>query len=126
MSYEFAPMKKIKWNDLFDGRLCKYGVHEHVSRGTNPRMRCLRDGEENYVWVMLRKASDLLTFIRYGHNDFGIIFGAILEEFNTDIVHEHHEDFLNNATMKELEFRHSDIERYRNYDQDDDLIPETP
>jgi hypothetical protein len=53
MSTDFITLKKIHASDLFDGRLEKFDVREHIKADeTTDRKRCLTDGR-NYVWVFI-------------------------------------------------------------------------
>ena len=46
MSSDYKPLKEISACELFDGKLEKFGIHEHVmsSGETNETQRCLTDG----------------------------------------------------------------------------------
>ena len=51
MSTDYRTLKKVSAQELFDGRLDEYGVHEHLSPSTTIHgWRCLADGN-NYMWA---------------------------------------------------------------------------
>ena len=103
MSTDYAPAKKICIEDLLDGRLERFGIHEvnaapqHDFGPLKPEeesdeQKCLTDGR-NFVWVYIRDGFvDTLT--RYFPNGApGKILGAISEVFDTDIFSEHEPQF---------------------------------
>jgi hypothetical protein len=94
MSTDFETTKLIDAADLFDGRLAKHGVREHIP--SNPRdrdgaRRCLTDGEGGflYVWCGSNEGhpNNRLHFTRYASNMAnGSVMGiidAIEKEFDT-------------------------------------------
>jgi hypothetical protein len=91
MSIDFRPRRLIAVADLFDGRLEKHGVREHVSERSTEYSRCLTDGT-NYVWVYISKRGFVSCFTRY-NTDPSEILGAIDKEFDADIIDEYHPEF---------------------------------
>ena len=96
MSTDYSTKEKISFADLFDGRLERYGVREHISEDSTENRRCLTDGR-NYLWVFAADDRTLEILKRYGGcgaamSDFpgggnapGQILGAIAKAFDTDI-----------------------------------------
>jgi hypothetical protein len=82
-------LKKVLAVDLFDGRLQKFGVREHVNPSeTTETNRCLTDGH-NYLWVSVHKNGVVGALTRYFPNGSPIdILYAIAETFDTEILTE--------------------------------------
>jgi hypothetical protein len=101
-------IKKVTANELFDGRLEKFGVREHVKLktkntdiSTSENTRCLTDGD-NYLWVFIDDAGfvEYLTLFRPG----GVprkILNAIAEATNADVFSEHQPQYWGFATQEE-------------------------
>jgi hypothetical protein len=101
MSTTYAPLDKILASHLFDGRLNKLGVYEHIEQTeSTERRRCLTDGR-NYVWVYIDTEGIVKTITRYGANAPGNILGAISETFDVDIVSEYEPQFYGFETQEE-------------------------
>jgi hypothetical protein len=102
MSTDFAPLTKIAAVDLFDGRLAKFGVREHIVQNeTTKSRRCLTDGR-NYVWVYMDDEDLVACFTRYMSNGApGKILNAIAEAFDSDIVSEYEPQFWGFDTQEE-------------------------
>jgi hypothetical protein len=100
MSTHYGPFEKIIASRLFDARLEKFGVHEHVEPDqTTKNARCLTDGR-NYVWVYIDDAGLVDSFARYGGNAPGKILDAVAETFDTDIFSEYESQFWGGDTQE--------------------------
>jgi hypothetical protein len=111
MSTDYTPLKKISARDLFDGRLERFGVREHVKPdGTTDRRRCLTDGR-NYMWVYIDEYGFICGLTRYAGNAAGKILDAVADSFNTEIISEYDEPYLefHNELLKWLNEEPSDI-----------------
>ena len=93
MATIFRPATLIRFDDLFDGRLEKRGIHEHIRApvvtaegGSDPwgPRRCLFDGE-NYLWVYASPRGFVERIARHNENYCETILLAIAEEFDTEI-----------------------------------------
>jgi len=91
MSSCFKPKKEIAVEDLFDGRLGIYGIHERPPIG-DPRYRCLTDLENTItvvpnikgkIWYL--ESLDALCYEQRSGNDPSCILKAISEIFETEI-----------------------------------------
>ena len=103
MSTSYAPLEKIRSDDVFDGRLESRNIHEHVVPGqTTGSSRCLTDGEY-YLWVHIDAHGFVDQIVRHGLNAPGFILGAIAEIFDIKIVSEHQPEFWGYATNEEWE-----------------------
>ncbi len=101
MSTDYKPLKKIRASDLFDGRLGRFKVHEHLKPDeTNETRRCLSDGR-NFVWVYIGDDGNVAGLSRYGCNAPGGILASIAEAFDTDIVSEYQPQFWGFDTQQE-------------------------
>ena len=72
MSTDFITLKKFRTSDLFDGRLEKFGVREHINDETAEHNRCLTDGR-NYVWVSITEdglVSGFIPWVECPRNNF--------------------------------------------------------
>ena len=58
MSRNYKTLKKIRFADLFDGRLERYGVREYNTERSNDHHRCLTDGF-NHLWAYADENGDL-------------------------------------------------------------------
>ena len=88
MSTDYRTDKKIKMNDLFDGRLKKYGVREKVKEGrTTQGFRLLKD-DSGSLWV--HGDENFQGASRYGlGNCPRNILTAIEAVFDTKLYSEH-------------------------------------
>jgi hypothetical protein len=100
MSTDYATRAKVLFADLFDGRLDRFGVREHVSEDTSSKRRCLIDGR-NCVWAYASDDGTLGCITRYGGNAPGKILRAIAEIFETDIFSEYEPQFWGFDTEEE-------------------------
>ena len=88
MSTDYRLLKEIRARDMFDGRLGRYDVHEHIKPDeTAETQRCLSDGR-NYVWVYIGEDGFVSILSRYGCNAPGKILNSIADAFDADIVSE--------------------------------------
>jgi len=100
MSTYYAPSEKIDACSLFDGRLEKFGIREHVCVDTTHARRWLTDGR-NYLWVNINDAGLVDSFVRRGVNAPGKILDAIVDLFNTAIFSEYEPQFWGFETQEE-------------------------
>lgn len=108
MSIDYIPIwtdrsyAKIKFEDLFDGRLEKYGVNGLPPK--NDRMscpRCLTDGR-NYLWVYQDGKQFVACFTCYFPNGVpSKILAAIEEEFGVAIISEYEPEYWGFSTQAE-------------------------
>ena len=98
MSTWLAPIPDIKFDALFDGRLEKYGIREHIMAEASERERYLV-GRDGFLEVR-REQNGTCTFTRRGCIPWSI-YDAIAEEFEVEIVTEHDHRFWGFATEKE-------------------------
>jgi hypothetical protein len=94
MSTNYVIVPPISASELFDGRLEKFGVREHVNEETTPGDRCLTDGN-NYLWLYVGDDDDgdnISSFkhrTRYGNPSR--IFDAIFNTFDDVGVFSEHD-----------------------------------
>jgi hypothetical protein len=67
MSTDYVILPPISASELFDGRLEKFGVREHVNEETTEDHRCLVDGN-NYLWLDVADDGNVTGFKRYAPN----------------------------------------------------------
>ena len=76
MSTDYRTMEKISFADLFDGRLERFEIREHINAGSTSNIyRCLTDGR-NYLWAYADDNGNLAGMSRYGANAPGRILQA--------------------------------------------------
>ena len=81
MSTCYCSLSPIRFSDLFDGRLEKYGLCERVNDESTEKQRCLTDGDNNFLWVF-RGDNGEASYTRYAPNgDPAYIRSVIMEEF---------------------------------------------
>jgi hypothetical protein len=100
MSTDFILSRKVSANDLFGGRLAKFGIRGHLASDTDERSRCLTDGR-NYLRVYLTEDGFVDCLSRHGANAPGKIIGAISEAFETDVFSEYEPQFWGFDTKEE-------------------------
>jgi hypothetical protein len=101
MSTDYRSLSKVSVYDLFDGRVEKHGVREHIKEDeTNDKKRCLTDGR-NYMWVYIDDECNVGSLTRYGANAPSKILHAIAQVFDTDIVSEYEPQFWGFETQEE-------------------------
>ena len=101
MSTHFRLSEKVTAFAVFDGRLEKFGVREHVKPDeTTAQRRCLTDGH-HYLWVDIDDGGLVRGLTRYGFNAPRKILKAIAEELDTDIFSEHQPQYWGFDTQEE-------------------------
>ncbi len=114
MSTDYVTVERISFADVFDGRLKRFGVEEHIHKDASDIYRCLTDGR-NYLWAYATSDEILGGFERCGANAPGRILEAIAETFDTDIFSEHEPQFWGfdnqeewDLALKEMAQEHDD------------------
>ena len=111
MSTDFRTEEKIQMADLFDGRLERLDIREHVNPGTtSEECRCLTDGR-NYLWAYSGRDGMLGSMSRYGQNAVSKILRAVAETFDTEIYTEHEPQFWGFANKEAWDLAWSEMER---------------
>jgi hypothetical protein len=110
MSTNFILRPAVSVLDLFDGRLKKFGIQEHVPPEPITGARCLTDGR-NSLWVYLTKNGLVSLLTQYGTDVPDKILDAIGEAFGTEIFAEHDPRGYDtkeewDAAMQEIADRH--------------------
>ena len=102
MSTDYRLLKKVPACDLFDGRLEKFGVREHVKpEATTETSRLLTDGR-NHLWVYIDDDGFVDRLSRPAFKGFpGKILNALANVFDTDIVSEYEPQFWGFDTEEE-------------------------
>lgn len=96
----YKPLTPVRFADLFDGRLERFGVTESVRKGTTDTDRCLTDGN-NYLWAF-GDADGPAHFTRWAPNGApGRILSAVEEAFDTRIVSEYQPQYWGFETEEE-------------------------
>jgi hypothetical protein len=122
MSTYYRSLNPITFDEVFDGRMARFGVREHVEPGgTSDTDRCLTDGR-NYLWAYATEDGFLGDIARYGGggaatydipmgapNAPGKILEAIAEAFDTEIVSEYEPQYWGFETEEEMDARHHEI-----------------
>jgi hypothetical protein len=99
MSINYRLNEKVRFEELFDGRLKKYGVFEHHKETATPTSRCLTDGN-NCLWVYGAEVVEVLSM--FGpRNTSKTMLEAIEEVFGTEIFSEHRPQFWGFDTEEE-------------------------
>jgi hypothetical protein len=101
MSTDYSLEKKIRISDLFDGRLERFGVREHILEKKSNK-RCLTDGR-SVLWVSADDEGFVSYLSRYAGNLADTILGAIAEAFSTDIFSEYEPQYWGYDTQEEWE-----------------------
>jgi hypothetical protein len=84
MSIDFWTKPRLQIEDLFDGRLEKWGIFEPTGGKFSPDVRCLADGKD-YVRVFSRNKGLDLVITSYGFGEPYRILKAMSEAFDVDI-----------------------------------------
>jgi hypothetical protein len=101
MSTDFKALKEIRASDLFDGRLEKFGVREHIKADETTELnRCLTDGR-NYVWVCIAEDGLVGILTTYRWNAPATILNAVEAAFDTKIFSEHEPQYWGFETEEE-------------------------
>jgi hypothetical protein len=96
MSTDYIISKKLKAQDLFDGRLEAFGIREH--QGDN--RRCLTDGHD-FLWAYMNWEGIVSRVTAHGPNGPGKIFHAIDDAFDIQILSEHDPKYWGFDTQEE-------------------------
>jgi hypothetical protein len=101
MSTDYATQEKIEFSSLYDGRLERFNVREHIKDGeTSDNFRCLTDGR-NYLWVFSGPDGMLDSMSRHGGNAVGKILAAVADAFGTEIYSEYEPQYWGFDTHEE-------------------------
>lgn len=117
MSTYYAPIPDISFDQLFDGRLEKYGIKEEIAANPTEGTRYLV-GCDGFLQVH-RHENGTCTFTRRGCVPWSI-FDALTEEFEVELVSEHDHRYWGFATKEEWdnwneqEYRVAEDEFYNN------------
>src|SRR5262249_11039207 len=105
MSTYFVLSKKVSARDLFDGRLKKFGIEEHVTPETCEAERCLTDGN-NYLWVFITNDGFVARILQGCGTDGASKLGSeIAKRFNTEFYSEHEPQYWGFNTEEEWRAR---------------------
>lgn len=102
MSTHYVTEKNIRFDEIFDGRLEKFGIREDsTQKDSCDSKRCLTDGR-NFLWVCSDQEGKLNYLIRY----FSCgapqkILCAICETFETDAFNEYEPQYWGFDTEEE-------------------------
>lgn len=100
VSIDYVTEQKIRYDEIFDGRLEQFGILEDLdSPHITDIARCLTDGR-NYVWAYSNDRGLLSGLTRYAGNAPQKILKAISEAFDTDIFSEHEPQFWGFETQE--------------------------
>lgn len=80
MSTDFRLSETLRFSDLLDGRLEKFGVREQITPHTSDEGKCLTDGD-NFLWIYANEGGFISLLTRNGANDPNRILGTIAEAF---------------------------------------------
>ncbi len=100
MSLNFSTEQQIRFCDIFDGRLTKFGVHEDRGRSVSDGVGCLTDGR-NYVWAYSDDNGFLSVLTVYAGNASAGILVALSEAFGTKIYSENEPQYWGFDTQEE-------------------------
>ena len=121
MSTYYRSLSPISFDELFDGRLEKFGVYEHIVPGeASDTERCLTDGR-NYLWAYASEDGSLDIRVA-GFNAPGKILGAIAEAFDAEIVSEHEPRYWGFATEEEYKAWHEEIAQKHHQEFYEDVL----
>jgi hypothetical protein len=98
MSTYYAPIPDILFDQLFDGRLEKYGIKEEIAANPTEGTRYLA-GRDGFLQVH-REEKGACTFTRRGAFPWSI-FDALTEEFSVELVSEDDYRYWGFATEEE-------------------------
>ena len=100
MSTSFRPIPDIPFNQLFDGRLDKFGVREKAERDPTARIRSLVGSDG--VLEAYKNDDGTSFFKRRSFTPFPwSVLDALTEEFEAELVSEHDHRFWRFATKQE-------------------------
>jgi hypothetical protein len=99
MSTDYSFEKEIRMEELFDGRLERFGVFEEIIEGyTSPGCRLLRKGC-NGLWISGDEVVDVVTSPE--ENNPVNILSAILQTFDTCVFADDEPQFWGFETQEE-------------------------
>ena len=120
MSTSYRSLKKIRFAELFDGRLARFDIQERVVEGmTDQSRRVLTDGR-NWLLFFADEDGFLGRIERRGLNSGRPIGEAIMEVFETRIVSERQPEYWGCETQEELDAmwkEHADRQKEEFYRQ---------
>jgi hypothetical protein len=119
MSTYYAPIPDISFDQLFDGRLEKYGVKEEIVANPTERTRYLV-GCDGFLQVH-RQENGTCTFTRRGCVPWSI-FDAIAEEFKVELVSEHDHRYWGFATEEEWDNWHKQGNKKAEDEKHDNIL----
>ncbi len=97
----YTTLKPVRFAELFDGTLERWGIQEQVTQDTTDLHRWLTDGN-NGLWVVGNEAGFVASLTRFASSGApGRILSAISEAFDTDIASEHEPQFWGYDTEEE-------------------------
>ena len=100
-NYSLVP--QVRFADLFDGRLERFGVREHVHADTDETCRGLTDGN-SYVWFGQNNDGNVGSIMWHAPGGSPTkIFAAVEEAFGCTIYSEHQPQFWGFDTDEEWE-----------------------
>lgn len=91
MSTNYWPNGTISMSELFDGRMERFNIREHLNSEVTECQRCLTDGS-NFVWVLRDDAGNVDVVTRYCLNAVSTILSAIGQVFATAFISEDDEE----------------------------------
>ena len=96
----YISLKLLRFADLFDGRLDRFGVTESIRKRTPDESRCLTDGN-SFVWVYpdSKGFAEFYTDFRFGSPER--ILSSVEEVFETKIVSEYEPQYWGFETLEE-------------------------
>jgi hypothetical protein len=106
MSTYYRPIPDISFDQLFDGRLEKYGIKEEIVANPTKGMRYLV-GCDGFLQVH-REENGTCAFTRRGCVPWSI-FDALTEEFRIELVSEHDHRYWGFATEEEWNACHEQL-----------------
>jgi hypothetical protein len=108
MSTHYAPIPDISFDQLFDGRLEKYGIKEEIVANPTEGTRYLA-GCDGFLQVY-REEKGTCTFTRRGCAPWAI-FDALTEEFGIELVSEQDYRYYGFATEEEWNNWHEQLNK---------------
>lgn len=99
MSICYRTTTPVTWDNFFAN--LPEGIT--IAPNADPQIagKCITDGT-NYLWVHTGDGSDI-SFVKYGRNYVEDMIETIEDQFDTQIINEHHPDFFTEEDRAELE-----------------------
>ena len=100
-------LKPIKVSEFFDGRLEAFGVCEHYPKKNIDeaeevdKRRCLTDGNNNFLWVLVTDDGTVHSLTGYMLSDPTHIMRAICTAFDVEIFSEYAPQYWGFETVEE-------------------------